>query len=82
MKQIIEPVDKALLIEEINALEKVRDTGHGENEIYIFHASTSPNLMREVGRLREERIGCKRKTPSLRLGAGYPRAVCQEKRVF
>lgn len=54
MKQIIEPVDKALLIEEINALEKVRDTGHGENEIYIFHASTSPNLMREVGRLREE----------------------------
>lgn len=54
MKPIIEPVDKELLIKEIEALEKVRGTGHGDNEIYIFRASTSPNLMREVGRLREE----------------------------
>jgi hypothetical protein len=54
MKPIIEPVDKELLIKEIEALEKVRGTGHGDNKIYIFRASTSPNLMREVGRLREE----------------------------
>lgn len=35
-------------------MEKVRDTRHGGNEIYLFNANSSPNLMREVARLREE----------------------------
>lgn len=54
MKQIIPPVDKELLLEDLSLLEKVRDTRHGGNEIYVFDANHSPNLMREVARLREE----------------------------
>lgn len=53
MKEIIAPIDRALLIEELSHLEKIRPTRHGANEIYIFDAQSSPNLMREVGRLRE-----------------------------
>ena len=54
MKPIIPPVDKELLLSELSQLEKIRDTHHGGNEIYVFSAQSSPNLMREVGRLREE----------------------------
>ena len=54
MKPIIPPVDKELLLSELSQLEKIRDTHHGGNEIYVFNAQSSPNLMREVGRLREE----------------------------
>lgn len=54
MKPIIPPVDRELLLAELAQLEKVRDTHHGGNEIYLFDAQHSPNLMREVARLREE----------------------------
>lgn len=54
MKQIIPPVDRELLLEELSQLDKVRDTRRGGNEIYLFNANSSPNLMREVARLREE----------------------------
>ena len=54
MKPIIEPVAKELILSELSKLEKIRDTHHGGNEIYIFDALHSPNLMREVARLREE----------------------------
>lgn len=54
MKQIIEPVNKDLILSELSKLEKIRDTHYGGNEIYVFDALHSPNLMREVARLREE----------------------------
>lgn len=54
MKRIIEPIDRAILLEELSSLDKIRDTRRGANQIYIFRAAECPNLMREVGRLREE----------------------------
>ncbi|MCH5331814.1 MAG: GNAT family N-acetyltransferase [Alistipes sp.] len=54
MKPIIAPVERQLLLDELTTLKKVRDTRRGGNEIYIFTAESCPNLMREIGRLREE----------------------------
>lgn len=54
MKTIISPISRELLLEELHRLSKIRDTRHGGNEIYLFDAASAPNLMREVGRLREE----------------------------
>jgi hypothetical protein len=54
MEPIIPPVDKALLEEELEEAHFVRSTNNGHNKIYIFTAHSSPNLMREVGRLRED----------------------------
>jgi hypothetical protein len=54
MEPIIAPVDKALLEEELDEAHFVRSTNNGHNKIYIFTAHSSPNLMREVGRLRED----------------------------
>ena len=54
MEPIIAPVDRALLLAELTPERKVRDTKRAGNEIYLFVAAECPNLMREVGRLREE----------------------------
>ncbi|MBQ7297848.1 MAG: GNAT family N-acetyltransferase [Alistipes sp.] len=54
MEPIIAPVDRALLLAELTPERKVRDTNRAGNEIYLFVAAECPNLMREVGRLREE----------------------------
>ena len=54
MEPIIPPVDKALLENELTEDNFVRETNNGGNLLYIFSAQDSPNLMREVGRLREE----------------------------
>lgn len=53
MEQIIEPVDKRILEQELTPDKFVRDTNYAGNELYIFTAKDCPNLMREVGRLRE-----------------------------
>ena len=53
MKEIIAPVDRQLLLAELTAGRKVRNTKKASNEIYIFDAAECPMLMREVGRLRE-----------------------------
>lgn len=53
MKHIIEPVDKKLILAELTPERFVRHTNNANNELYIFSAKDSPNLMREVGRLRE-----------------------------
>jgi hypothetical protein len=54
MKPIIPPVDKALIEQELTEDRFIRETNNGGNLLYIFSAQDSPNLMREVGRLREE----------------------------
>lgn len=53
MKKIIDPIDKDLIKKELTVGKRVRTTNKADNEIYIFTAHDSPNLMREVGRLRE-----------------------------
>lgn len=54
MINIIPPVDKALLEMELTEDKFIRKTNKGDNLLYIFTANDAPNLMREVGRLREE----------------------------
>ncbi|MFO8020950.1 MAG: GNAT family N-acetyltransferase [Perlabentimonas sp.] len=53
MEQIIEPVDKALLEKELTPDKFVRETNNAGNLLYIIDAHNSPNIMREIGRLRE-----------------------------
>jgi hypothetical protein len=50
---IIEPVDKRLLKSELNGERFIRHTRKGDNEIYIVNVHNSPNVIREIGRLRE-----------------------------
>jgi len=50
---IIDPVPTELIEAEIAASAFMRTTNKGNNEIYIAEARTAPNLMREIGRLRE-----------------------------
>lgn len=53
MKKIIDPVSKDLLSSELTADKRLRYTNKGDNEIYIVDAFNSPNVMKEIGRLRE-----------------------------
>ena len=53
MEPIIEPVERKLLLEELNEHKFVRNTNNGKRQIFVFTAHDSPNLMQEVGRLRE-----------------------------
>ncbi|WP_372752021.1 GNAT family N-acetyltransferase [Labilibaculum sp.] len=53
MKEIIPPVSREELEKELTEERFVRKTNKGSNEIYCFTHQDSPNLMREVGRLRE-----------------------------
>lgn len=53
MKKIIDPVDKNLIKSELTVQKRVRTTNKANNEIYVFTSHDSPNLMKEVGRLRE-----------------------------
>lgn len=54
MEDIISPVDVNLLKAELTEDKKLRATNKSHNEIYIITALDSPNVMREIGRLREE----------------------------
>jgi len=53
MKTIISPVDKQLLVSELNKDRFLRHTNNGNNEIYLVSDNDSPNVVREIGRLRE-----------------------------
>jgi hypothetical protein len=52
-KEIIPPIDKALLEEELSQEKFLRTTNNGHNKIFIVTAHDSPNVLREIGRLRE-----------------------------
>lgn len=54
MEDIISPVDVNLLKAELTEDKRLRTTNKSHNEIYIITALDSPNVMREIGRLREE----------------------------
>jgi hypothetical protein len=53
MQEIIEPIDRQLLEKELTSERFVKPTNSGNNEIYIVSYHNSPNVTREIGRLRE-----------------------------
>lgn len=53
MRHIIEPLSSEDLKKELTPNKFVRPTNFGKNEIYIVTAHDSPNVMNEIGRLRE-----------------------------
>lgn len=53
MKTIIDPVPVELLKAELTPSKKLEDTNKGHNELYIVTWQDSPNVVTEVGRLRE-----------------------------
>lgn len=53
MKWIIPPVSIAAIQSELTPEKFVRHTNFGGNEIYIINAANSPNILQEIGRLRE-----------------------------
>ncbi len=52
-QKIIDPVDQHLIEAELTDERFLRDTNKGNNRIYVVDAHNSPNVMREIGRLRE-----------------------------
>lgn len=53
MQNIIPPISKEALLDELTKDRYVRKTNNGTNEIYIITHHNSPHVMREIGRLRE-----------------------------
>lgn len=53
MKDIIAPIDKDILKSELTSDKLLRTTRKGGNEIYTVNIHNSPNVIREIGRLRE-----------------------------
>ena len=52
-QEIIQPIDKELLKKELTPERQLRMTNKSNNEIYIITAHNAPNVMKEIGRLRE-----------------------------
>ena len=50
---IINPVPRELIKQELSKRLFLRHTNHGNKEIYVTTAHISPNIMQEIGRLRE-----------------------------
>jgi len=50
---IIAPIDKEILKQELTPERQLRMTNKSHNEIYIITAHNAPNVMKEIGRLRE-----------------------------
>jgi hypothetical protein len=53
MQNIIDPINKQLLKEELTSDKFLRYTRKGENEIYVVDNRNAPNVILEIGRLRE-----------------------------
>ncbi|MGL4851330.1 MAG: GNAT family N-acetyltransferase [Phocaeicola sp.] len=53
MKDIIEPISKEILKSELTEDRRLRFTNKSHNEIYIVTHHNAPNVMLELGRLRE-----------------------------
>ena len=52
-EEICQPVGKDLLKAELTHERELRTTNKSHNEIYVVTAKNSPNVMQEIGRLRE-----------------------------
>lgn len=53
LSYIIPPVSRELIKKELKRKNFLRNTNHGGKEIYVTTAALSPNIMQEIGRLRE-----------------------------
>jgi len=53
MEDIIAPISRGLLEQELNEKTFLRYTNKGGNELYVVNGQTSPNTLLEIGRLRE-----------------------------
>ena len=53
MEPIIRAVPREDLVAELTEEKFIRITNKGDNELYIVTAHDSPNIMKEIGRLRE-----------------------------
>ena len=54
MEPIIAPISVDILKAELTPAKKLRNTNKSNNEIYVINHHDSPNVMKEIGRLREE----------------------------
>lgn len=52
-EEIIQPISKSLLKSELTPDKLLRVTNKSHNEIYVITAHDAPNVMQEIGRLRE-----------------------------
>lgn len=53
MEEIIAPVDRKLIIGELTEGLFLRNTSKLQNQLYLVNAHNAPNIMQEIGRLRE-----------------------------
>ncbi|NVK63090.1 MAG: GNAT family N-acetyltransferase [Flavobacteriales bacterium] len=53
MKKIIDPIDRDLLKSELTSDRFLRNTRKGGNDIYSVNVHNAPNVLKEIGRLRE-----------------------------
>lgn len=53
MEDIIAPIDKEVLKSELTEDKRLRFTNKNNNEIYIVTWKNAPNVLKEIGRLRE-----------------------------
>ncbi|MDR2801627.1 MAG: GNAT family N-acetyltransferase [Prevotellaceae bacterium] len=53
MEPVIQPIPKQILRAELTTEKFVRYTNNGGNKLYVVTAHDSPNIMQEIGRLRE-----------------------------
>ena len=54
MESIIAPISVDIIKAELTPARKLRNTNKSNNEIYVIDHHNSPNVMKEIGRLREE----------------------------
>ena len=54
MEPIIAPISVDIIKDELTLGKKLRNTNKSNNEIYVITHHDSPNVMKEIGRLREE----------------------------
>lgn len=50
---MMQPVDRTLLEKELSPERFVKKTNKGDNDIYIVNYHNAPNVLKEIGRLRE-----------------------------
>ncbi len=53
METIIPPIDKSLLVSELTKERFLRNSNYGKSELYVVNHENAPNVLREIGRLRE-----------------------------
>ena len=53
IRNIIDPIDPQVVENELHQARFLRDSNKGNTQIYVVDGRKSPNVMREIGRLRE-----------------------------